>query len=55
MARHLPVALLIAVMVAVVVGFDLLFFRDRFWPRLIANIGIVAAFAAFYFTVMRKP
>lgn len=33
---------------AVVVSVDLLFFRDRFWERLIANIGIVLVFAAFF-------
>jgi hypothetical protein len=38
------------VMVAVVVGADLLFFRDRtwFWERLAANVGIVLLFGAFY-------
>lgn len=34
--------------IAVVVTVDLLFFRDRFWERLIANTGIVLVFAAFY-------
>lgn len=38
----------VVVMVAVVVGVDVLFFRERFWERLIANIGIVMVFAAFY-------
>lgn len=28
-------------LIAVVVGVDVLFFRDRFWERLIVNIGIV--------------
>lgn len=40
-------AVLVVVMIAVVVAVDLLFFRDRFWERLIANIGIVLVFAAF--------
>jgi hypothetical protein len=35
-------------LIAVVVGVDVLFFRDRFWERLIVNIGIVLVFAAFY-------
>jgi hypothetical protein len=37
-------------MVAVVVGVDLLFFRDKtwFWARLAANVGIVLLFGAFY-------
>ena len=41
--------LYIVVMIAVVVGVDLLFFRNLFWERLIANIGIVFVFVAFYF------
>ena len=35
-------------MIATVVSVDLLFFKDRFWERLIVNIGIVLVFAAFY-------
>jgi hypothetical protein len=35
----------VLVMVGVVVGIDLLFFRDRtwFWERLAANVGVVLA------------
>jgi hypothetical protein len=38
-------------MVAVVVGVDLLLFRQTtwFWERLAANAGIVFLFGAFYF------
>lgn len=45
------------VMVAVVVGADLLFFRDKtwFWERLAANVGIVLLFGAFYFRFLRSP
>jgi hypothetical protein len=44
-------ALYVLAMVAVVVGVDLLFFRDKtwFWERLAANVGIVLLFGAFYF------
>ncbi len=44
-----PVALVIGliIMVAIIVGVDILFFREHFWERLIANIGIVLVFAAF--------
>jgi hypothetical protein len=37
-------------MVAIVVGVDLLFFRDKtwVWERLAANVGIVLLFGAFY-------
>ena len=42
---------LVLIMIAVVVGVDVLFFRDRtwFWERLAANVGIVLLFGAFYF------
>jgi uncharacterized membrane protein len=41
----------VLIMVALIVGIDLLFFRDRtwFWERLAANVGIVLLFGAFYF------
>jgi hypothetical protein len=35
-------------MVAVIVGVGLAFFRHRFAERLIANIGVVLLFTAFY-------
>ena len=38
--------LYVLAMVAVVVGVDVLFFRNRFWERLIVNVGIVMVFAA---------
>jgi len=43
------------VMVAVIVGLDFAFFRNRFWERLISNIGIVLVFAAFYLRFLRHP
>ena len=42
-------------MVAVIVGTDLLFFRNRFWERLAVNVGIVLVFAAFYWRFLRSP
>jgi hypothetical protein len=47
------VALYVLVMVVVVVAVDVLFFRDYFWERLAANIGIVLLFGAFYFRFLR--
>ena len=44
-----------AALIAVIVSLDLLFFRHRFWERLIVNIGIVLVFAAFYFRFLKKP
>lgn len=43
----------IAAMVAVIVGVDVLFFRGRFWERLMFNIGIVLVFGAFYLRFFR--
>ncbi|MGH7650529.1 MAG: hypothetical protein ACREMS_01670 [Gemmatimonadaceae bacterium] len=42
-------------MAALIVAVDLLFFRNRFWPRLTVNIGIVLVFAAFYFRLVMRP
>ena len=48
MERHEIVGLYVVLMVAVIVSVDFLFFKREFWERLIANIGIVLVFAAFY-------
>jgi len=48
MSRQVTVALYVVAMVAVIVGVDLGFFRNRFWEQLLVNIGIVLVFAAFY-------
>jgi hypothetical protein len=42
------VVLYVLVLVALVVAVDVLFFRHRFWERLMANVGIVLVFTAFY-------
>lgn len=44
-----------AVMVAVVGGVDVLFFRDHPWQRLMANAGIVLVSGAFYRRFLRAP
>ena len=41
-------------LVAVVVGVDVLFFRHRFWERLMVNVGIVLVFAAFYLRFLKQ-
>ena len=48
MDRQIAGVLYAVAMVALIVGVDLLFLRDRFWERLIVNIGIVLVFGAFY-------
>jgi len=54
MGRQLAVVLYVVLMVAVVVGVDVLFFRDRLWERLIVNIGIVSVFVAFYMRFLKR-
>lgn len=44
----------IAVMVAVVVAVDIIFFRHVFWRRLVANVLIVLVFLAFYLIVLKR-
>jgi hypothetical protein len=48
MGRSVVVVIYVLAMVAAIVGVDLAFFRHRFVERLIANIGLVLLFAAFY-------
>jgi predicted cobalt transporter CbtA len=42
-------------LVASIVGVDILFFRHEFWERLLANVGIVLVFAAFYMRFSKHP
>ena len=55
MGKRVPSALYAVVMIAVIIGVDIAFFRNRFWERLTANIGIVLVFAAFYLRFLRHP
>jgi len=49
-----PVAVpYVLAMVAIVVSVDILFFKGRFWERLIANVGIVLIFLTFYLVKSR--
>jgi hypothetical protein len=45
----------VLLLIAVIVAVDFLFFRNAFWQRLAANIGIVLIFAAFYFRFLKGP
>ena len=45
--------LYVLAMVVTVVGADLLFLRDRFAARLLVNVFIVVAFAAFYLRFLK--
>ena len=54
MGKRAAIALYVLALVAVVVGVDVLFFRHHLWERLIANVGIVLVFVAFYFRFLRR-
>jgi len=55
MGRPAAVVLHVLARVALVVGVDVLFFRNQFWPRLMAKVGIVLVFGAFYFRFLKAP
>ena len=54
MGGQAGVVLYVLAMAAVIVGVDFLFFKHRFWKRLIVNISIVLVFAAFYLRFLRS-
>lgn len=49
-----PAILYVLLMAAVIVAVDVLFFKDRFWERLIVNVGIVLVFVAVYLRFLRR-
>jgi len=53
--RQTTTALYVVLMIVVIVVTDLLFFKGRFWERLMVNVGIVLVFAAFYFRFLKRP
>jgi hypothetical protein len=55
MGRQVAIALYVVAMAAVIVGVDVVFFKERFWERLIVNIGTVLVFAAFYLRFFGRP
>ena len=54
MTKTISGVLFALIMIAVIVSVDLLFFKNHFWERLMANIGIVLVFAAFALRFLRK-
>jgi hypothetical protein len=54
MGKQAGVVLYVLALVAVVVGVDVLFFRHQFWERLVANVGIVLVFGAFYLVFLKR-
>jgi hypothetical protein len=55
MRRGATMVFYVALMVAVVVAVDFLFFRNWLWERLMVNVGIVLVFAAFYLRFLKHP
>jgi hypothetical protein len=53
MGKNTTIAIYILAMVATVVALDLIFFRNRFWERLISNLGTVLLFVAFYLRFLK--
>ncbi|HWD48752.1 MAG TPA: hypothetical protein VG309_02425 [Rhizomicrobium sp.] len=54
MDSRIAIALYVLVLIGVIVGVDVAFFRNRFWERLLSNIGIALLFAAFYLRFLRN-
>lgn len=54
MDKNVTIVVYILAMVVTVVIVDILFFRHQFLERLIANIGIVLLYIAFYLAFLRS-
>ena len=55
MDRRIAMVLYVVAMAAVIVCVDFVFFRNRFWERLMVNIGIVLVVGAFYLRFLMPP
>ena len=55
MGRQVAVVLHGAAMVAIIIGVDVMFFKNHFYGRLAVNLGIVLVFGAFYFRFLSPP
>jgi hypothetical protein len=55
MGGKTAIVLYVFVMVAVIVGVDVLFFRHHAWERLMVNVGVVLVFGAFYLRFLKRP
>ena len=53
MSRTVWSVIYVVAMVAVVVSVDRLFFQDRFWLRLLVNVGVVTSFAFVYMRFLK--
>lgn len=52
--RQAATVLTVLALVVVVVLVDVLFFRNHFWERLLANVGIVMVFTAFSLRFLKR-
>ncbi len=55
MDKRVAIAFYVVAMVALIVGVDVLFFKNRFWERLLVNVSIVLVFGAFYLRYFMRP
>ncbi len=54
MSKPAVIVIYVLAMVSSVVIVDICFFKHLFWERLIANIGIVLLYVAFYLAFINK-
>lgn len=54
MVKNIYMAIYFLVMIAIIVGADLVFLRHHFVARLMVNIAVVVVFAAVYFVFLKK-
>jgi hypothetical protein len=54
MGRQTTLVLYVLALIAVVIGVDVLFLRNRFWDRLLVNVGVVLVFGAFYLRFLKR-
>jgi hypothetical protein len=54
MSKSAVIIIYLLAMVATIVFVDVVFFRHRFWERLMSNIGIVLVYIAFYLAFLNK-
>ena len=45
----------VLVMAVTIASIDVLFFKHRFWERLMVNVGLVLVFGGFYLRFVRRP
>ena len=53
MSKSILAIVYVVFMVVLIVGVDVLFFRNHFLERLIANVGIVLVFVAIYLRFLK--